>query len=63
MIIWLNHGVVPPPTPAGPVKRNWYASMHAFASTFATPTGMGDQESHEAEEALVQEELKWRWLR
>ena len=61
--IRLNPGVVPPPTPAGPVKRDWYTLMGAFASAVATPTCMGDHESPEAGEALVEEELKWRWLR
>ena len=64
--IWLNPSVVPPPTPAGPVKRDWYALIGAFASAFATPTRMGDHlklESLEAGGALVEEELKWRWLR
>ena len=26
-MISLNPGVVPPPTPASPVKRDWYALM------------------------------------
>ena len=63
IIIWLNPGVVSPPTPAGPVKRDWHALMGAFASAFATPTRMGDHESFEAGEALEEKELKWRWLR
>ena len=58
----LNHDVVPPPTPAGPVKRDQYALMGAFASAFATPTCMEDHESLEAGGALVEEELKWKWL-
>ena len=61
--IWLNPGVVPPPTPSDPVKRDWYILIGAFASAVATPTCMGDHESLEAGEALVEEELKWRWLR
>ena len=61
--IWLNPGVVPPPTLAGPVKRDWYTLMGAFASAFAMPTCMGDHESLEAGEAPVEEELKWKWLR
>ena len=61
--IWLNPGMVPPPTPAGPVKGDWYTLMGAFASAFATATCMGDHESIEAVEALVEEELNWRWLR
>ena len=34
MEIWLDLGVVPPPTPTGPVKRDWYMLMGAFASAF-----------------------------
>ena len=60
--IWLDPGVVPPPTLAGPVKRDWYMFMGAFAFAFATPTCMGDHESLEAGGALVEGELKWRWL-
>ena len=59
--ICLNPGVAPPPTPAGPVKRDWYTLMGPFA--VATPTCMGDHESQEAGKAPVEEELKWRWLR
>ena len=60
--IWLNPGVLPPPTPADPVERDWYASLGAFASAFATPKRMGKHESPEAEEALVEEVLKLKWL-
>ena len=63
MGITLNPGMVPPPTPAGPVKLNWYALMGAFASAFATPTRMGDHESLEAGGALVEGEMKWMSLR
>ena len=62
-MIGLNHGVVPPPTPAGPLKRDWYALMGAFAWAFATPTCMGDHESLQSGEALGEEDLRWRWLR
>ena len=48
MVIWLKPGVVPPPTPTGPVKRDWFTLMGAFASAFAAPTCMGDHESLEA---------------
>ena len=51
--IWLDPGVVPPPTRAGPVKRDRYLLMGAFASAFAIPTFMGDLVSLEAREALV----------
>ena len=34
-----------------------------FASPFATPTRIGNHEAPEAEEALVEEELKLMWLR
>ena len=61
--IWLNPGVVPLPTLAGPVKRDLYALIGAIALAFATPTRIGDHESLEAGEGLVEEELKWRWLR
>ena len=61
--IWLNCGVVPPPKPAGPVTRDGNALMGAFASVFATPTRMGDQESLEAGGALAEQELKRRRLR
>ena len=63
METWLNPGMVPLPTPAGPVKRDWYALMGAFALAFATPTRVGDHESLQAGGALVEEELKWMWLR
>ena len=46
-MIWLDPLVVPPPTPADPLKRDWYTLMRAFASAFATPTCTGDQESLE----------------
>ena len=37
--------------------------MSAFAFALATPTCMGDHKSLEAGEALVEEEVKLRWLR
>ena len=40
-MICLNCGVVPPPTPAGPVEKDSYTFLGAFASPFATPTCMG----------------------
>ena len=45
------------------LKRDRYTLMGAAASAFATPTYMGDHESFEAGEALVEEELKGMWLR
>ena len=62
-MILLNPGVLPPPTPAGPVKRDRYPSMGAFASAFATPSRMGDHESLEAGGGLVEEEWMWRYQR
>ena len=63
IMIWLSPDVVPPPTPASPVKRDWYTLMGASAWAVATPTCMGDHESLEAGEALVEEELKWKSLK
>ena len=57
-MIWLNPRVMPPCTPSGPVKRDWYTLIGAFASAFATPTCMGDHEFLEAGGALVQ--AKWK---
>ena len=37
--------------------------MGAFAMAIATPTRVGDHKSLEAEGALVEEDLKWKWLR
>ena len=62
-MIWLNSGSLPPPTKVGPVKRDWYMLMGTFASAFATPTCMGEHESLQAGEALVEEAVKWKWLR
>ena len=63
MVYSLNRGVVRPPTAAGPVRKNWCALMRTFVSGFARPTGIGDHESLEAQETVVEEELKCRWLR
>ena len=52
--IWLNPGVVPLRTPAGPVKREWYTLMGAFASAVGTPTCMGDHGFLEGGEVLVE---------
>ena len=61
--IWLDPGVVPPPTPAGPIKPDWYTLVGALASVFATPTCMGDHETLEFGGALVEEQLEWMLLR
>ena len=61
-MIWLNPGVVHPPTPAGPVKQDWYTLMGAFASAFTTPTCMGDHESLAAGGALAEVKWKCMWL-
>ena len=64
--IWLNPGVLPPPTPAvalgcitalgrGPVYVN---GRICFGST--RPTCMRDHESLEAGGALA--EVKWKWM-
>ena len=65
--IWLNAGVVPPPTPAvalglSPLRRLVYViGRICFGS--ATPTCMGDHKSLEVGEALVEVKCKWMWLR
>ena len=67
--IWLNPGVVPPPTAAvllGCITALERRMVHVngricFGS--ATPTCTGDHETLEAGGALVEEELKWKWLR
>ena len=56
-MIRLNPGVSPPPTPAGPVKRDWYTLMGAFASAFATPACTGD---HEGITIMKPEEPEWK---
>ena len=53
--IWLNPGVVSPPTPAVDLGRICFGS--------AMPTCMEDHESLEAGGALVQVKWKWMWLR
>ena len=68
-MIWLNPGVVPPPTPAvalGCITALERRMVHVngricFGS--ATPTYMGDHGSLEAGGVLVEEEWKWKWLR
>ena len=50
-MIWLKPGVVPPLTPAGPVKRDSYALMGAIALAFATPTVWGITSPLKPEEA------------
>ena len=67
--IWLNPGVVAPPTPAVALgcitaleKRMAHVNGRiCFGS--ATPTCMGDHEALEAGGVLVEEELKLKWLR
>ena len=59
--IWLNPGVVPPPSPAVGHRLVCVNGCICFGS--ATPTCMGDHKSLEAGGALVEEELKWKWLR
>ena len=67
--IWLNPGVMPPRTPAvtlGCITALDMRMLHGngrvcFGS--ATATCMGDHESLEAGGVLVEEELKWKWLR
>ena len=59
--IWLNPGVVPPPTQADPIKRDWYTLIICFG--IATPTCMGDHDLLGATEAVVEEDLKWQLMR
>ena len=68
--IWLNPGVVPPPTiPAvalGCITALERRMVHVngricFGS--ATPTCMGDHKSLEAGGVLVDVKWKWMWLR
>ena len=67
--IWLNTGVVPPPTPAvalgciTPLQRRMVHVNGRICFGSTTPAWMGDQESLEAGEVLVEEEWKWKWLR
>ena len=69
MAIWLNPGVVPPLTPAvalgciAVLERGMVHVNGHICFCSATPTCMGDHESLEAGGALVEEELKWKWLR
>ena len=62
-MICLNPGVEPRPTPAGPVKSDWYTLMGAFAAASATPTCMEDHESLEAGGARVEDEWTRKQLR
>ena len=67
--VWLNPGVVPPPTPGVALgcitavrrRRVYVNGRICFGSSM--PTCIGDQESLEAGGALV--EVKWKcvWLR
>ena len=59
----LNPGEMPPHTRAGPVKRDWFTLLGAFALAFATPSFVGDGESLEAGGARVEEEWTGRQLR
>ena len=59
--IWLNSGVVIPPTPAVGHRLVCVDGRFCFGS--ATPACMGDHKSPEAGGAIVEEELKWKWLR
>ena len=67
--IWLNPGVVPPPTPAvalGCITALERRRVHVnwrICNGSATPMCMGDHESLEAGGLLVEEELRWKWLR
>ena len=67
--ISLNPGVLPPRTPAGPlgcITALERSMVHIDGRIFfgsATPTCMADHESLEAGGVLVEEELKWNWLR
>ena len=61
MAIWLNPGVVPPPTPAVDHRLVQVNGRICFGS--ATPTCMGDHKSLEGRGALLEEELNWKWLR
>ena len=67
--MWLNPGVVPPPTPAVALgcitalgRRPVYVNGRICLGS-ATPTCMEDHESLEAGGALVEGKLKWIWLR
>ena len=57
--MWLNLGVVPPPTTPGIGHRLVHVNGRiCFGS--ATPTCMRDHESLEAGGILV--EVKWKWM-
>ena len=59
--IRLNPGVVPPPTRAVGHRLVYVNGHICFGS--AMLTCMGNHKSLEAGGALVEEELKWKWLR
>ena len=68
-MIWLDPGVVPPPTLAVPLecitalgRRPLYVNGRICFSS-ATPMCMGDHESLEAGGDLVEVKWKWIWLR
>ena len=67
--VWLNPGVVPPRTPAGALGcitalgRSMVHVNEGMCLGSATPMCMGDHESLETGGVLVEEELKWKWLR
>ena len=69
MAIWPNPGVVPPRTLAGALgcitalERSIVHVHGRICFGSATPTCMGDYEYLEAGGVLVEEELKWKWLR
>ena len=46
-----------------PPKKRLIHPNGAFALAVATPMCIGAHESIEAGEALVEEELNWKWLR
>ena len=67
--IWLNPGVVPPPTPAvalgciTALGRRLVYVIGRICFGSAMPTCMGDHKSLEAGGALVEVKWKWMWLR
>ena len=67
--IWLDPGMVPPPTLAvaleciSALERRMVHVNGRICFGSATPTGMGDHESLEAGGALVEVKWKWMWVR
>ena len=67
--MWLNPGVVPLRTPAVPLgcitalERRMVHIKGRICFGSAKPMCMGDHESLEAGGVLVEEGLKWKWLR